>query len=125
MNRINLGRWLAFSLASVIGLIVVSPSASAEKKATSADGDSCDIELPNGTKKPGTKKGDKCCSVFDSNDCVDLPRPVPSKAGTLAVTRVGVKGVLVSATRTPTPRKTTKVPVGKAKDLAPARTPTP
>ncbi len=43
----------------------------------SADGDSCDIDR-GGLKVPGTKKGAKCCSVFDDKDCIDLPKDPPA-----------------------------------------------
>ena len=39
-----------------------------------AEGDSCDIDLPSGLKKPGKVKGTQCCSIWDDKECYDLPK---------------------------------------------------
>jgi hypothetical protein len=67
--------------------------------APGAVGDNCSIDLPNGTKEPGTETKDgKCCSVFDAKKCVDLPKapaptPAPASSGWgIGVGRVGGVG---------------------------------
>lgn len=41
----------------------------------SATGDECTIDLPNGLKKPGKlNKNGKCCSIWDSSECYDVPK---------------------------------------------------
>jgi hypothetical protein len=64
---------LAFLIAGVMPSFALD-----NNSGVSADGDSCDIDR-DGLKIPGTKKGAKCCSVFDTKDCVDLPKPTPAQ----------------------------------------------
>lgn len=98
-----LGTVLFLSIAACSGA-PDEPTASGEdplNNANGATGDACSIDLDNGLKEPGTVSADgKCCSVFDSKKCKDIPKS--TTGGKLGVGGVGgigrgnVGGVKVS-----------------------------
>lgn len=72
---------LALALSSAAPLLTSAPAYARFNTTVNADGDSCDIDR-GGLKIPGTKSGTKCCNVFDTTDCVELP-----KSTTISVTQ--------------------------------------
>lgn len=60
-----------------------------------ATGDSCDINLPNGTKEPGTRNANgDCCSVFKTDKCQlsdgGIVNPIRVRPGTGKLPSSGV-----------------------------------
>jgi hypothetical protein len=68
---------LVLALTSAAPLLMSAPAYARYNTTVNADGDNCTIDR-NGLKVPGTTSGTKCCSVFDTNDCVELSPPAPT-----------------------------------------------
>lgn len=124
MKRTRRGASSAFLIAvSAFGLLVISRNAMGVSK-NGATGDACTIDLPDGLKEPGTvdSKG-RCCSVFHTDKCYDIPKPNPASKGALTTNATKKTTAVIQAAPTPTPFK--RAPVSEAKSAAPIPSPTP
>src|SRR6478672_5793878 len=94
-----------------LGALSFDWKAMALPRETSAAGDDCTIDLPNGLKKPGKMNSNgKCCSIWDSNECYDVAKSIKeasaaSKSGKTVAT-VGSAGGSTPARHYPGQGKT-------------------
>ena len=93
-SQISVGLCL---IGVVLAALSVPWEALALPRETSAAGDDCTIDLPSGLKKPGKiNKDGKCCSIWDSSECYDVPKTDKDasalKARGKAVATVGMAG---------------------------------